>query len=91
MFLPGLLPHTDAVGVGVAGGGPCCHGAVACGVVGYRARIGQVSQPSLQAGHSASRYRCSAFNSTFEVIMNSMEYVFWVSAPTNVLFKGLCC
>lgn len=43
MFLPGLLPHPDAVGVGVTGRGPGRHGAVTSGVVGYRAGIGQVS------------------------------------------------
>jgi len=43
VFLPGLLPHPDAVGVGVARRGARRDGAVAGRVVGYRAGIGQVS------------------------------------------------
>lgn len=43
MFLPSVLPHPDAVGVGVARGGTCCHGAVASRVFRYCAGIGQVS------------------------------------------------
>lgn len=50
VFLPGLLPHPDAVGVGVAGRGTRRHGAVASGVGGYCAGIGQVSWLGLGAG-----------------------------------------
>lgn len=42
MFLPRLLPHPDAVGAGVAGGGAGRHGALASRVVGYCAGVGQV-------------------------------------------------
>lgn len=49
MFLPGLLPHPDVVGVGVAGRGARRHGAVTGRVIGYRAGIGQVSWRG--AGH----------------------------------------
>lgn len=48
VFLPGLLPHPDALGVGVVGGGACRHGAVALRVVWNRAGVGQVSQNNLR-------------------------------------------
>lgn len=53
MFLPSLLPHPDAVGVGVAGGGTRRYGTVASRVVRYCAGIGQVSRRGLGAGHCA--------------------------------------
>lgn len=43
VFPPRLLPHPDAVGVGAAGRGTRRHGAVTSRVVGYSARISQVS------------------------------------------------
>lgn len=76
MFLPGLLPHPDAVGVGVAGGGTRRHGAVASGVVGYRAGIGQVSWRGLGAGRCASRYRSLTFYSRVEVKFGQIQCVF---------------
>lgn len=44
VFPSRLLPHPDALGVGVAGRGPGRHGAVARRVLGHGAGVGQVSQ-----------------------------------------------
>lgn len=49
--MPGLLSHSDVVGVGVARGGAGRHGALACRVIGHGAGTGRVSGEELL--HSA--------------------------------------
>lgn len=58
VFLPSLLPHPDAVGVGVAGGGTGCHGAVTSRVLRYRAGTSQVVALSFMLFYSARFLGC---------------------------------